>query len=73
MPNQLCPPTYKPNGYVDIARVKEVKEGRLWGDQVYGYLTPHTPEIDTPQGWDYAAWFMNRFIEQDITFGLKER
>lgn len=71
-PSQLCTQTYKPNGYVDIARVDQITQGNLWGDAVIGYLTPHTPEIDTPDDWDYASWWGKRSVEQVLRFG-KER
>jgi CMP-N,N'-diacetyllegionaminic acid synthase len=71
-PDQLCPETYKPNGYVDIARVDQILQGNLWGDKVVGYRTPHTPEIDTPDDWDYASWWGKRSVEQILKFG-KER
>ena len=71
-PAQLCTQTYKPNGYIDIARVDQILTGNLWGDEVIGYLTPHTPEIDTPDDWDYASWWGTRSVEQVLRFG-KER
>jgi CMP-N-acetylneuraminic acid synthetase len=60
LPNQLLPPTYKANGYVDIARVEEVLRGNLWGDRVYGFVTPWTIEIDTPEDWERAEWFISQ-------------
>jgi CMP-N,N'-diacetyllegionaminic acid synthase len=71
-PNDFVMQTYKPNGYVDIARVDQILKVELWGDAVIGYLTPHTPEIDTPDDWDYAAWWGKRSVEQILKLG-KER
>ena len=68
-PNQLCPPTYKPNGYIDVARVDQILAGNLWGDSVIGYITPRTAEIDTMDDWEYAAWQMGRRVEQNLRFG----
>ena len=71
-PNQEVEPTYHPNGYVDIARTEQILAGKLWGDQVIGYITPRTVEIDTIDDWEYAAWMMGRYVEQNFRFG-KER
>lgn len=68
-PNHLVIGTYKANGYIDIARPEIVASGRLWGDSVYGYITPRTIEIDTPEDWDYAQWFAQRQVTQIINFG----
>jgi len=72
-PNQLVEPTYRANGYVDIARVDQILSGKLWGDQVIGYITPHTVEIDTIDDWEYAAWMMGRHVEQNLRFGRENR
>ena len=71
-PNQVVQETFKPNGYVDIAWVDQILDGKLWGKKVIGYLTPHTPEIDNQDDWDYAAWYGKRSVEQILRFG-KER
>ena len=68
-PNQEVEPTYHPNGYVDIARTEQILAGKLWGDQVIGYVTPRTVEIDTIDDWEYAAWMMGRHVEQNLRFG----
>jgi len=57
-PNQACPQTWKANGYVDIARVSEVRAGRLWGNRVIGFVTPHTVEIDDEEDFKYARWIL---------------
>ena len=73
LPNQQCPPTYKPNGYIDLARVDQIKIGNLWGDGILGYITPHTPEIDTEENFEYAGWFMKRQMAQrNIAFGKED-
>ena len=70
-PNQLGPQTYRPNGYIDICKPEIVKRGKLWGDWVIGYVTPHAVEIDTPDDWDYAEWKAGRMVEQNLRFGVK--
>ncbi len=57
-PNQQCRPVWKGNGYVDIVKPKYFQHaGKLWG-RCYPYLTPHTPEIDTPEELDFCRWKM---------------
>lgn len=63
LPNQLCPTTYKPNGYVDICRPEVIAGGSTWGHLVIGHLTPHTIEIDGPDDWEYAEYLANRGVE----------
>lgn len=47
-PNQNFPPTYRPNGYIDIVQPSYIVEtGHAWGNNVYGYLTPPVIEVDT--------------------------
>jgi N-acylneuraminate cytidylyltransferase len=71
-PNQEVEKTYHPNGYIDIARVTVILGGELWGNDVIGYVTPRTIELDTPADWDYAEWYANRQVEQHIKFGRKD-
>jgi len=59
LPNQLLPPTYKPNGYVDIVRSENVLQGSLWGQGRYAFKTNPTIEIDTPEDFEYAEWYIN--------------
>ena len=66
-PNQECPRTYKPNGYVDIARVDVVEAGGLWGGRVIAYMTPRTCEIDTEDDWEYAEYLAQK--ERRFEFG----
>jgi CMP-N-acetylneuraminic acid synthetase len=62
-PNQDCPPTYKPNGHIDICKPKIIATGKLWGDKIIGYLTPRTIEIDTKEDLEYA-WYWLRWCSQ---------
>ncbi len=55
LPNQLLPPTYRCNGYVDIFRRSNVLVGKPWG-QVLGFITDSVIEIDTIEQLRYAEW-----------------
>ena len=57
MPSQLCPVTYKPNGYVDILKAEH---GGNWGPYIMAFVTPRTIELDTPEDWEYAEWVAKR-------------
>lgn len=59
-PSHLYRATYHPNGAVDIIRPRLVKDGALYGDNCYGYLTPWTVEIDTPTDLAYARFLAER-------------
>lgn len=59
-PNQECPKTYKPNGYVDICKREVIEAGGLWGDSVIGFVTPEVCEIDTEEDWAYAEYICQR-------------
>jgi CMP-N-acetylneuraminic acid synthetase len=56
-PNHLCPTTYQANGYVDILFPKSLdyRSDDCFGQRIYGFITPHTIELDTPEQWDEAA------------------
>ncbi len=56
-PSQLCPATYKPNGYVDILRAEH---GGSWGRNIMAFLTPPTIELDTEEDWEFAEWKAKR-------------
>ena len=71
-PNQEVPQGYKPNGYIDIIRPQMIMNGSLWGNRLIGYETPHTPEIDTPDDWDYAEWFGRRWVDAPLRYGKEE-
>lgn len=46
-PRQILPPTYKPNGYVDIIIPQKLKEtGLLHGKNIYPFITEKTIDID---------------------------
>jgi CMP-N-acetylneuraminic acid synthetase len=55
-PNQECPRTYHPNGYIDIVRRSVLEYGSLWGSGRYGFVTPYAIELDTLEQWEFAEW-----------------
>jgi len=60
-PEQEVEPTYKPNGYVDIALPATVLApgpGTAWGSTVIPYVTPPVIELDEPQDWDYLTYLL---------------
>ena len=58
-PNQVCPRTYKANGYVDIILPKggELLKN-VYGNACLAFITPRTVEIDTIEDLRYAEWLM---------------
>jgi len=71
-PNQSCPQTYHPNGYIDIVRYDHVRDGTLWGKDKQAFVTPRTIEIDTEEDWDYAEYWIQRNPPVRYTFGREE-
>jgi len=56
-PRQMFEPTYQPNGYIDIVKVKYVlKNHQLWGDKCLAYITPMVTEVDCQDDWDYLEY-----------------
>lgn len=60
LPNQEVTPTYRANGYVDIAIAGVVQDGGLWGNTVIGLITPRTVEIDDEEDFEYAQYLWAR-------------
>jgi CMP-N-acetylneuraminic acid synthetase len=56
MPNQACPRTYAPNGYIDLIFPRKPRNGTVFGMNVLGFVTPPTIELDTPEQWAYAEY-----------------
>jgi len=71
-PNQQVNKTYRPNGYIDLARPQIIRTGQLWGKHVIGYVTPRTVEIDTPEDWEYAEYIMRRYVDAPMRYGKTE-
>ena len=62
-PNQLVPPTYSGNGYVDILVTQQILENNtLYGNSIMPFITQHTVEIDTPNDLLYANWLQKEKI-----------
>jgi len=56
-PRQQFIETFQANGYVDVIRTSYVVEnGRLHGDHVIAFITPHVVEIDTVEDFDYLEY-----------------
>ena len=47
LPNQVFPKIYEPNGYIDIVRYDTIKSGSVFGERIFGILTPEVVDIDT--------------------------
>ena len=57
LPRQMFPPTYKPNGYVDILKSSFVlKNPVIHGPKILAFLTPNTGDIDN---WDDLEYVKN--------------
>ena len=50
-PEQEVEPTYRPNGYVDIALPATVTAGTAWGSTVIPFVTPPALELDEQEDW----------------------
>lgn len=59
-PNQQCTQTIKGNGVIDIFRTDNVKDGILWGEDMLGFITPPTVEIDTEEDLEYCQWLVDK-------------
>jgi len=56
-PRQSYPPTYDPNGYVDVFRTSfMLRTGKLLGNRVIALVTPPTPEVDTVEDFEYLQY-----------------
>ena len=59
-PRQNFSKTYSANGYVDLYRKEFIlKNKKLFGDKVMGYITPLTMEIDSKAELDYMNFNEN--------------
>lgn len=60
-PNQMFPQTYKANGYVDILKTENIlKNNSLYGNKIFGFITPKTVDIDDIEDFQYAEFLLNR-------------
>lgn len=53
---QILPKTYLHNGYIDIIKVKIIKNGKISGERIYPYVMKKTDtiDIDTINDWNKA-------------------
>jgi CMP-N-acetylneuraminic acid synthetase len=62
LPRQSFPPAYHPNGYIDIFDTDHLlTTGTLFGDRVLGFVTEKCTEIDAPDDFDYADYYLSRY------------
>lgn len=59
LPRQSFPPTYNPNGYVDIVRTSMIDQGLIHGNNVQAFVTDLTYEIDEKSDFDYLEFLIN--------------
>ncbi|MFC1643979.1 cytidylyltransferase domain-containing protein [Candidatus Omnitrophota bacterium] len=58
-PRQEFKKTYQANGYVDIIKASYVIEnGKIHGNQVLAYVTPHVVEVDTVEEFAYLEYLI---------------
>ena len=57
-PRQLLPKTYTCNGYVDI--IKPPIGETLYGNKVFGFISPNAGELDSLDDWDFVEWKLQR-------------
>lgn len=54
---QLYPKTYSANGYVDVLKPTFIrKNGKIHGDSVYPFITPHVVEVDTTEDFEFIEF-----------------
>ncbi|MHC4812713.1 MAG: aminotransferase class III-fold pyridoxal phosphate-dependent enzyme [Planctomycetota bacterium] len=59
LPRQSFPPSYHPNGYVDVLRTSFVRGGRdLHGPRILAFTTPDTREVDRPEDFEYLEYLL---------------
>ena len=47
LPRQIFPLTYRGNGYLDIVKRSTVENGMTFGDNILGYVTDSTIDVDS--------------------------
>lgn len=68
---QLFPPTYYPNGYVDVLRPSFIRySGLIHGDKVMPFITQGATEIDTED--DFAALDIEARLRPEVVKRLFE-
>ena len=60
-PNQSFETSYKANGYIDILRPECIRKNKtIYGNRCFGFVTPRTAEIDTPEDLEYAKFLLQK-------------
>lgn len=61
LPRQMFPPTYYPNGYVDIIKSQTVRNlGSLHGPKILPFITPDVGELDRPEDFDFIEFVLGK-------------
>jgi len=61
LPRQAFPPSYHPNGYVDIIRTDFVMRGSsLHGPRILAFVTPVAVEVDRPEDFEYLEYLVEK-------------
>ncbi len=61
IPRQEFKKTYDPNGYIDILKTEYIlKNNKIHGDKVFGYITPRSYEIDSPDDFRYFEYLTRK-------------
>lgn len=61
LPRQSFPPTYKPNGYVDILKSSFVlKNSVIHGPKILAFLTPDTGDIDNRDDLNFVETLLSK-------------
>ncbi len=68
---QLFEKTYKPNGYVDIIRTKNLFSSKLYGNKILPFLTSNTLDIDTPEDLQICRSISNEYKKRIISQMIK--
>lgn len=58
--SQSYPPTYLPNGYVDIVKTSNLFKSQLYGDNILPLITPKIIDIDQPEDLNLAKVTLNK-------------
>lgn len=59
LPRQAFPPTYVPNGYVDIIKSHTISiSGSLHGPRILPFITPEVGDIDQLQDFDFIEFLV---------------
>lgn len=61
LPRQSFPAVYQPDGYVDIWKIKTIKEtGMLHGSKILAFITQDVGELDNPKDLEFIKFNLER-------------